>query len=141
MTSNLGSELIQNATRVDDVKEAIEALLKATFKPEFLNRIDDIITFNRLSKDDILKIVHIQLADFAKRLAEKKLTVKFSKGAIGHLADAGFDPLYGARPLKRTIQSLVQNPIAKMVLSGDYKEGDTIVVDKGKEGLTFKSEC
>jgi ATP-dependent Clp protease ATP-binding subunit ClpB len=138
MTSNLGSELIQNAARVEDVKAAIETLLKATFKPEFLNRIDEIITFNRLSKEDIGKIVHIQLGELAKRLAERKLTIKFAKAALDYLAEAGFDPLYGARPLKRQIQTLVQNPIAKMVLNGEFKEGDTILVEKGKDGLGFK---
>ncbi|MBN2353631.1 MAG: ATP-dependent chaperone ClpB [Spirochaetales bacterium] len=138
MTSNLGSELIQSAKKVEDVKGAIDALLKATFKPEFMNRIDEVITFNRLNREDIGKIVHIQLADLAKRLAEKKLTVKFTKSALEHLAEVGFDPLYGARPLKRTIQNLVQNPIAKAVLSGEFAEGDTVVVDKGKDGLAFK---
>jgi ATP-dependent Clp protease ATP-binding subunit ClpB len=138
MTSNLGSELIQGAKRVEDVKDAIDNLLKATFKPEFLNRIDEVITFNRLTQEDIGKIVHIQLAELARRLAEKKLTIKFSKGALAHLAEVGFDPLYGARPLKRTIQDLVQNPIATMVLSGEFGEGDVILVDKGKEGLAFK---
>jgi ATP-dependent Clp protease ATP-binding subunit ClpB len=138
MTSNLGSELIQNAKKVEDVKLAIDTLLKATFKPEFLNRIDEIITFNRLSQEDIGKIVHIQLSELSRRLSEKKLTIKFTKAALESLAEIGFDPLYGARPLKRTIQSLVQNPIAKMVLNGDYQEGDVILVDKGKDGLAFK---
>jgi ATP-dependent Clp protease ATP-binding subunit ClpB len=138
MTSNLGSELIQGAKRVEDVAAAIDTLLKATFKPEFLNRIDEIITFNRLSQEDIGKIVHIQLGDLSKRLTEKKYTIKFSKAALEHLATVGYDPLYGARPLKRTIQNLVQNPIAKMILNGEFNEGDSILVDKGKDGLVFK---
>ncbi|HEQ71575.1 MAG TPA: ATP-dependent chaperone ClpB [Spirochaetia bacterium] len=138
MTSNLGSDLIQAAADVDSVAPAIDTLLKSTFKPEFLNRIDEVITFNRLTKDDIGKIVHIQLAELGKRLAEKKLTVKYSKSALAYLAEVGFDPLYGARPLKRQIQNLVQNPIAKMLLSGESSEGDTIIVEKGKDGLQFK---
>jgi ATP-dependent Clp protease ATP-binding subunit ClpB len=123
---------------VEDVAAAIDTLLKATFKPEFLNRIDEIITFNRLSQEDIGKIVHIQLGDLSKRLTEKKYTIKFSKAALEHLATVGYDPLYGARPLKRTIQNLVQNPIAKMILNGEFNEGDSILVDKGKDGLVFK---
>ena len=138
MTSNLGSDLIQSAKKVEDVKGAIDTLLKATFKPEFLNRIDEVITFNRLMPEDIAKIVHIQLGDLAKRLAEKKFTIKFTKAALDLLAEVGYDPLYGARPLKRTIQNLVQNPIARMILGGEYQEGDIILVDKGKDGLSFK---
>jgi ATP-dependent Clp protease ATP-binding subunit ClpB len=138
MTSNLGSDLIQSAKKVEDVKGAIDTLLKATFKPEFLNRIDEVITFNRLMPEDIAKIVHIQLGDLAKRLAEKKFTIKFTKAALDLLAEVGYDPLYGARPLKRTIQNLVQNPIARMILGGEYQEGDIILVDKGKDGLAFK---
>jgi len=138
MTSNLGSDLIQNSSNVEEVKPGLDRLLKATFKPEFLNRIDDIITFNRLTPEHITKIVHIQLTELSKRLSERKITIKFSKAALAFMAEVGFDPLYGARPLKRQIQNLVQNPIAKLILAGEFKEGDTIIVDKDKEGLNFK---
>ena len=123
MTSNIGGDLIQNAAKMDDVKEAISALLKVTFKPEFLNRIDETIFFNRLGKPEILKIVDIQLELLKKRLVEKKISLDATPKARAFLAETGYDPLYGARPLKRTIQNLVQNPLAKMVLAGDLPDG------------------
>jgi ATP-dependent Clp protease ATP-binding subunit ClpB len=140
MTSNLGSSLIQQAQRVEDVKEEVAGLLKATFRPEFLNRVDEVITFKRLGKPEILKIVDIQLGLLARRLGEQGITLSISAKAKAYLAEAGFDPLYGARPLKRTIQNLVQNPLARKVLAGEIKEGGTAVVDigAGKEGLTIK---
>jgi ATP-dependent Clp protease ATP-binding subunit ClpB len=140
MTSNLGSSLIQQAQRVEDVKEEVAGLLKATFRPEFLNRVDEVITFKRLGKPEILKIVDIQLGLLARRLGEQGITLSISARAKAYLAEAGFDPLYGARPLKRTIQNLVQNPLARKVLAGEIKEGGTAVVDigAGKEGLTIK---
>ncbi len=116
MTSNIGGDLIQAAAKMDDVKEAIAALLKVTFKPEFLNRIDETIFFNRLGKPEILKIVDIQLELLKNRLLERKITLEATPKARAFLAETGYDPLYGARPLKRTIQNLVQNPLAKMVL-------------------------
>jgi ATP-dependent Clp protease ATP-binding subunit ClpB len=138
MTSNLGSELIQQAKKVEDVHDAIEELLKATFKPEFLNRIDEVITFNRLSKEDILKIVHIQLAFLKERLKEQKLDIKLTKQALSYLAELGYDPLFGARPLKRVIQNKVQNIIAKKILAGDLKEGDTVIIDRVKDDFAVK---
>ena len=138
MTSNLGSSLIQQAEHVEDVREEVAGLLKATFKPEFLNRLDEVITFQRLGKAEILKIVDIQLGLLARRLAEQNIKLAVSAKAKAHLAEVGYDPLYGARPLKRTIQNLVQNPLARQVLAGEIKEGATVSVDLGKEGLTFK---
>jgi ATP-dependent Clp protease ATP-binding subunit ClpB len=138
MTSNLGSSLIQQAERVEDVREEVAALLKSTFKPEFLNRVDEVITFQRLGKAEILKIVDIQLGLLARRLAEQNIKLAVSAKAKAHLAEVGYDPLYGARPLKRTIQNLVQNPLARQVLAGEIKEGATLSVDLGKEGLTLK---
>jgi len=123
---------------MDDVKEAIGALLKATFKPEFLNRIDETIFFNRLGKPEILRIVDIQMEQLKARLREKKITLEATPKAKAHLAEVGFDPLYGARPLKRTIQNLVQNPLAKLMLAGTVNDGDSIIVDKGTDGITFK---
>jgi ATP-dependent Clp protease ATP-binding subunit ClpB len=138
MTSNIGSSLIQQAERVEDVKEQITDLLKSTFKPEFLNRVDEVITFKRLGKAEILKIVDIQLGLLAKRLKEQNIQLSISPKAKVYLAEAGFDPLYGARPLKRTIQNLVQNPLARKVLAGEIKEGATAVVDVGKDGLALR---
>jgi ATP-dependent Clp protease ATP-binding subunit ClpB len=140
MTSNIGGELIQAAGKMEDVKEAIGVLLKTTFKPEFLNRIDETIIFNRLGKPEILKIVDIQLELLKNRLRERKVTLEATPKAKAFLAETGYDPLYGARPLKRTIQNLVQNPMAKSMLAGDIAEGDSIVIDKGAEGIAFKKK-
>jgi ATP-dependent Clp protease ATP-binding subunit ClpB len=140
MTSNLGGDIIQAADRIDSVKDAVGALLKATFKPEFLNRIDETVFFNRLGKPEILKIVDIQLGLLAARLGERKISLEVTPKAKAHLAEAGYDPQYGARPLKRTIQTLVQNPLAKKVLSGELADGDTVTVDAGKDGIVFRKK-
>jgi ATP-dependent Clp protease ATP-binding subunit ClpB len=140
MTSNIGGELVQAAEKVEDVKEAISLLLKKTFKPEFLNRIDETIFFNRLGKAEILKIVDIQVDLLKKRLAERKITLEATAKARAHLAEVGYDPLFGARPLKRTIQNLVQNPMAKMMLAGNIADGDTVTIDKGPDGIVFKKK-
>jgi ATP-dependent Clp protease ATP-binding subunit ClpB len=138
MTSNIGGDLIQAAPKLDDVKDAIGALLKATFKPEFLNRIDETIFFNRLGKPEILKIVDIQLELLKNRLKERKVTLEATPKARAYLAETGYDPQYGARPLKRTIQNLVQNPLARKMLAGDIADGDTVTLEKSAEGITFK---
>jgi ATP-dependent Clp protease ATP-binding subunit ClpB len=140
MTSNLGSQLIHQTENIDDIKEQIMELLKATFKPEFLNRVDEIITFDRLGKEEILKIVDIQLKVLTKRLAEQDVTITVSDKAKAHLAEVGFDPLYGARPLKRTLQNLVQNPLAKNIIAGEVRGGSKIGVDAGKDGLVFRKQ-
>jgi ATP-dependent Clp protease ATP-binding subunit ClpB len=138
MTSNLGSDLILKEEDLDAIGGKIEALLKATFKPEFLNRIDETITFRRLGKDQILAIVDIQLAFLSKRLEERKITLSLDDDVKRFLADEGYDPAFGARPLTRAIQQHIQNPLAKKMLTGDFQEGDTISVSMGKEGLEFK---
>ena len=140
MTSNLGGDIIQGAEKVEDAKDAIGALLKTTFKPEFLNRIDETVFFNRLGKPEILKIVDIQLGLLAGRLKEKKITLEVTPKAKAFLADAGYDPLYGARPLKRAIQNLVQNPLAKKVLAGDIAEGNAVTVDLAKSEIVFRAK-
>ena len=137
MTSNIGSDLIQAVDDIESIRDDISRLMKATFKPEFLNRIDEIITFNRLGKPEILKIVDIQLQRLQERLAEKKLAARVSDKAKSYLSEQGFDPQFGARPLKRTIQNLVQNPLARMILAGQVREGDTVHVDVSRDGLTF----
>jgi len=139
MTSNLGSDLILAAPSMEKVKGALDELVKASFKPEFLNRIDEIVTFNRLGEAEISGIVLIQLEALARRLAERKISLKIDEAARKALAAAGFDPAYGARPLKRAIQSLVQNPLAKMMLSGEVKDGDAVVVKAGKDGIVFQA--
>jgi len=140
MTSNLGSDIILAAKSLEEVEDKIEVLLKGTFRPEFLNRVDEIITFNRLGKEEILKIVDIQLNRLANRLKERKLVLKTEPEAKAYLAAEGYDPVFGARPLKRTIQNLVQNPLAKKILSGEITEGQTVVLRKGAEGILFEVE-
>jgi ATP-dependent Clp protease ATP-binding subunit ClpB len=140
MTSNLGGDIIQRAAKVEDVKNEVSALLRATFKPEFLNRIDETIFFNRLDRENILKIVDIQLGLLAKRLEERKIGLQVTPRAKALLAEAGFDPQFGARPLKRTIQNMVQNPLARRVLAGEVADGSTVVVDAGKDGISFRKK-
>ena len=141
MTSNLGSDLILEAKDMKEVKAGVQALLKTSFKPEFLNRIDETVVFERLGKDRILAIVDIQLARLAERLAARNIRVSLSPAAKAHIAEAGYDPLYGARPLKRAIQALLQDPLAAGILSGRVKEGQEIVVDAEGEGLGFKTRA
>lgn len=119
LTSNLGSAEILNAENLEDAKPVIDALLKASFKPEFLNRIDEVIMFNRLGREQVGKIISIELDALRRRLAAKKIKITFTEKAKEFLADTGFDPLFGARPLKRTIQNYVQNPLARLILSGE----------------------
>jgi ATP-dependent Clp protease ATP-binding subunit ClpB len=132
MTSNLGSDFILAADtneKLQEIKPQIDELLKAHFRPEFLNRIDEIVTFGRLEKDAIYGIVKNQLARVEKRLEEKKLTLSISDKAIEFLSDVGYDPLFGARPVKRAIQSYLENPLAKEIISGVFKEDSVINVD------------
>jgi ATP-dependent Clp protease ATP-binding subunit ClpB len=140
MTSNLGSELILEAKDMIEVRAGIEALLKTSFKPEFLNRIDETVIFERLGKDRILAIIDIQLERLSARLADRKIHLEVSKKAKAALVEAGYDPLYGARPLKRAIQSLIQNPLAADMLSGKVKDGDLVSVDFRDGGLVFETK-
>ena len=140
MTSNLGSDLILQADTNEKLRQAsgqIDALLKAQFRPEFLNRIDETITFSRLDKSCMEAIVRNQLERLAKRFAERRQILDVSDDAVLWLADTGYDPLFGARPVKRAIQTYLENPLAKKILAGDYPEGCTVHVGKGKDGLTF----
>jgi ATP-dependent Clp protease ATP-binding subunit ClpB len=138
MTSNLGSDLILEAKKSETIKDALTELLKQSFRPEFLNRIDETVIFNRLGKAEIVKIVDIQLGLLSLRLAERKMTLKLTPAARALLAGRGYDPLFGARPLKRTIQADLENPLAKLVIAGKIKEGDTITADAAGDSLTFK---
>ena len=141
MTSNLATSVIQNAKPGDMLlKERVMEELRHHFRPEFLNRIDETIIFNSLSRDQIGQIVEIQLQGLRSRLAERNITVTLSEAARATLADEGYDPAYGARPLKRAIQKLVQDPLARKILAGDVHEGDTVEVDVGHEGqLLFRT--
>jgi ATP-dependent Clp protease ATP-binding subunit ClpB len=137
MTSNIGSQYITMFKEESAMKEKVTEILKNTFRPEFLNRVDEIITFGKLKKGDLLKIVDIQTAYIQKRLNERKIKVNFSDAAREYLANKGYDEVYGARPLKRLIQKEVENPLALKVLAGEIKEGSTVTVDIRGQLLTL----
>lgn len=135
MTSNVGSEYIASANAIahpEEVQEQVNEALRATFKPEFLNRIDDVVVFHALMLDDIEKIVDIQLEDVRHRLDDQRLHLKLTQSAIQALSLEGLDPVYGARPLKRLIQRQVVDNVASLVIGGEAREGDTVVVDVDK---------
>ena len=139
MTSNLGSQVIKEFSRdYAAMEQEVRKALEASFKPEFLNRVDEVIIFKPLAKDDILRIVDLQIGLLGKRLADRKIGLEVSREAREILAERGYDPVYGARPLKRTIQRDIQNPLAMKMLAGEYREGDTVAVDvDGKAGFVF----
>ena len=139
MTSNLASQVIKELSGdYGAMEKEVRKVLESHFKPEFLNRIDEVIIFRPLPKGVILEIVGLQLALLAKRLAERKIGLQVTKEAKELLSERGFDPVYGARPLKRTIQKDVQNPLAMKILAGEYGEGDTALIGVDKKGeLTF----
>ena len=142
MTSNLGSQRIQELAGEDryaEMKAAVMAIVGAHFRPEFVNRIDDLVVFHPLSREHIRKIVDIQLGYLHERLAEREIRISLSAAARDKLAATGFDPVYGARPLKRAIQQQVENPLANAILSGRFRPGDTIDVGVGDEGLAFEN--
>lgn len=132
MTSNVGSEVIAEVFNKEQIETRIQQALKNNFRPEFLNRIDEIIIFNRLRKEDIHKIVDIQIDILKNRLKDKNIAIELTARAKDYLAERGYDPVYGARPLKRVVQKLVQDPIALDMLKGEIKEKDSITVDKGR---------
>jgi ATP-dependent Clp protease ATP-binding subunit ClpB len=142
MTSNVASDLIQEMARREDeddrLKDKLMEALRRTFRPEFLNRIDEIVTFKALGKEQIQQIVDIQLQDLQKRLLERKLTLELTPAARVALAERGYDPVFGARPLKRTIQRMIENPLAVEVLAGRFAEGETVVVEPDGETFRFR---
>ncbi len=153
MTSNAGVELIKRESAIgfstkkdqaktqknnyEEMKEKVMIEVKKTFRPEFLNRLDEIIVFHELNEEQLRQVVDLLAKDLQKRLAERKLSVEISEKAKSWLAKEGYDPVYGARPLRRALEKYVENPLAIKVLGGEFKEGDTIVVDTGDDGLTF----
>jgi ATP-dependent Clp protease ATP-binding subunit ClpB len=143
MTSNLGSDLILDASQNPDedkekLQKNIDLLLKTKFRPEFLNRIDEIVMFNSLQFENIKDIVLLQLKRVEKRLEDRKLTIEFSKDAVDFIADEGYDPSFGARPVKRAIQTLVENPVSKLILDGKFQEKDIIQCNYDKEAKALK---
>ena len=142
MTSNLGSNLIQEMAgeeHCDAMKSAIMDVVASHFRPEFVNRIDDIVVFHPLGREHIRKIVDIQLGYLHERLAEREIGIHLSDAARDKLADAGFDPVYGARPLKRAIQQQIENPLAQEILQGKFKPGDIIEVGVEDDRLDFQN--
>ncbi len=139
MTSNLGTSVIQERQGQDfeRVRDAVIAVLREHFRPEFLNRIDEVIVFKALTVDQLTAIVDIQLRRLERRLSERRVTLEVTGPARKLLAQRGWDPVYGARPLKRAIQRLVQDPLAMMLLEGKFSEGDTVTVDANGDELTF----
>ena len=140
LTSNLGAQALSqlpDGADAADVKRDVMDAVRAHFRPEFLNRLDETIIFDRLGRQDMDGIVDIQLRRLAKRLAARKITLDLDSAAQTWLADAGYDPVFGARPLKRVIQRALQNPLAEMLLGGDVKDGDTVTVSAGTEGLVI----
>ena len=152
MTSNVGAALLQRqtsmgfaaaATSFNDAEKMREKVLeeaKRVFKPEFLNRISDIVFFRPLDKNDLIKIVEIEITKFAKRLVERKITLEFTAEAKSLLIDKGYDEKYGARPLRRAVEHYVEDPLAEALLRGDVKEGEAVLVERDGEKLTFKQK-
>jgi ATPases with chaperone activity, ATP-binding subunit len=142
MTSNIGSNWIQESAEYGEMKKRVQEALQAHFRPEFLNRIDDIIIFRRLAAEELQGIIDIQLAAVEKRLAERKIKLELTKNARNFIAKEGYDPAFGARPLKRVIQRLVLNPLSSKIIAGEFAEGDQVLVDLSRKGseetLVFK---
>jgi ATP-dependent Clp protease ATP-binding subunit ClpB len=144
MTSNLGAEYLiaqPEGQDTDAVRDEVMSVVRASFRPEFLNRVDEIILFHRLKRSDMARIVDIQMRHLAKLLEERKIAVVLEPAAREWLADKGWDPAYGARPLKRVIQKSVQDPLAELILSGRIKDGDRVTIGVNSQGLVFNGEA
>jgi len=138
LTSNLGSQFLVDPTMEPAAqKEAVLGMVRQAFKPEFLNRLDEIVTFEALSKDALAHIVDLQLALLEQRLAVRRISIEVTPAARAWLADVGYDPAYGARPLRRLIQTAIGDPLARMLIGGEVADGGAVTVDRGEEGLTL----
>ena len=143
MTSNLGSQQIQKMAPDNDyvaMKNAVMEVVSEHFRPEFVNRVDDMVVFHPLDRDQIRQIVDIQLASLHARLQDRDIAIEVAPEAMDLLAEAGFDPVYGARPLKRAIQQRLENPLAEALLAGDFVAGDIIKVAVDADGLIFSRD-
>ncbi len=149
MTSNLGTEEFQRQSigfsketngEMERRKSAVEDALKKTFRPEFLNRLDEVVIFQPLTEEQIKLIVDLMMKDIQKRLEERKISVELTEEAKSQLAKEGFDPAFGARPLRRTLQRRVENPLSTKILQGEFKEGDRVTVDSSPDGFTFSAK-
>ncbi len=143
LTSNLGADhlaALPDGEPAENAREAVMNVVRAHFRPEFLNRLDEIVLFNRLSRENMTGIVEIQIGHLKQLLADRKITLELQEGALNWLANAGYDPVYGARPLKRVIQRSLQNPLAEQLLAGDIRDGETVSVDAGADGLRINGQ-
>jgi len=143
MTSNLGAEYLVSLGEtedVDKVRDEVMGVVRASFRPEFLNRVDEVILFHRLRRQDMGQIVAIQLKRLEKLLTDRKITLDLDADAVEWLAAKGYDPAYGARPLKRVIQKELQDPLAEKILLGDILDGSTVKVTAGSDRLNFRSK-
>ena len=144
MTSNLGSEYIledntDSGRSYEEMKGVVLEVLKRSFRPEFLNRIDEIVVFHSLSRDNIVKIAELQLGYLSDRLKDRGVNIDFSDSAVKFLSEKGYDPNYGARPLKRVLQNYVETPLAKEIIRGVFKENAHITADCQDEKIIFTS--
>ncbi len=143
MTSNIGSPQILEASRAgadyEQLKSTVFAQLQSHFRPEFLNRVDDIIVFHALERDQVQAIAEIQLDHVRERLAQRRIALEFTPAALEHLARIGFDPVFGARPLKRAIRQSVETPLSRMLIAGEVEDGDTVVVEPAAAGFSFRT--
>jgi len=141
MTSNIASQLILGFKGQDYEKMKMQALevLRQSFRPEFLNRVDEVVVFHPLTREELRQIVDIQLATLRKRLEERKIVLELSDKARDYLAENGYDPSYGARPLKRMIQREIETSLARKLISGEVRDGSKVKVDAGSKGLEFSS--
>jgi ATP-dependent Clp protease ATP-binding subunit ClpB len=139
MTSNLASSLIQDMAKESygTMKTAVMGVLQKEFRPEFINRIDEVVVFHPLQKNQMQAIANIQLNALRERLQQRELTLALTEEALTYLIDLGYDPIYGARPLKRVIQQYVENPLAQAILSGTFLPRDVINITKSEQGLVF----
>jgi ATP-dependent Clp protease ATP-binding subunit ClpB len=143
MTSNLGSQYLAEQPDGEDieaVRPQVMEIVRSAFRPEFLNRLDEILLFRRLTRDQMTGIVDIQLAHLRRLLADRKIAIDLDEASLRWLGDAGYDPVYGARPLKRVIQRSLQNPLAGLILEGRIADGDTVSVSAGPDGLVIDGE-
>jgi ATP-dependent Clp protease ATP-binding subunit ClpB len=140
LTSNLGSHFIADPTLSrDQRRDGVMAIVREHFKPEFLNRLEDVLVFDVLSPDELGRIVDIQVSRLARRLADRQLTLEVTPSARQWLTSTGYDPVYGARPLRRLVATAIGDRLAKALLSGEIRDGDTVVVDTGDDGLTVRA--
>ena len=139
MTSNIGSQIFNAPGGGEaDKEEAVMAALRGHFRPEFLNRVDDIVVFHPLTKAEIRQIVEVQLGRLSKRLSERRLKLELTPAALDLLADQGYDPVYGARPLKRAIQRMILDPLAIKLLEGAIHDGELVIIDVEGDTLAFR---